>query len=193
MKMKRNLHVITIVFVVVVVVSLLQGCKKKPDESTKAGREQQAQSKAVTKPVSKLELKPEPQQPKPEPIADVRPSDMSKAKHISGSPYPVIPNELIVTLEEGETVVSFKESVAGKGIKVVGSIPNLGIVQIEIPEDKREALMEELSQNPLVTSVSYQTIYSTDSTLNDPALNNDDINPAIKYENIFLKYVTIAA
>ena len=171
MKIKKLLHVVNIVFVVVVAVSFLQGCKKKPEEPTKAGQEQQAQSKPVAKP----ELKLEPQQPKPEPIAEVRPSDISKAKHIPESPYPVIPNELIVTLEEGETVDAFKESVAGSGVKVVGSIPNLGILQIEVPEDKRETLMEELNQNPLVQSVSYQTIYSTDSTLNDPVLNNDDI------------------
>ena len=171
MKKRKLLHVVNIVFVVVVAVSFLQGCKQKPEELTKAGQEQQAQSK----PAAKLEPKPEPQQPEPEPIADVRPVDISKAVKIPESPYPVIPYELNVLLEEGETIDAFKESVAGKGIKVVGTIPNLGMVQVEIPEEEREALMEDLSQNPLVKSVSYQTIYSTDSQLNDPVLNNDDI------------------
>jgi subtilisin family serine protease len=171
MKMKNLLQFRTIIFVVVVIVFILQGCGQKPEESTKVGQKQQAQSKPATKP----EPKPEPQQPEPEPIADVRPSDTSKAVKIPESPYPVIPYELVVLLEDGETVGSFKESVAGKGIKVVGSIPNFNIVQIEVPADKREALMDELNQNPLVKSVSYQTVYSTDSSLNDPALNNDDI------------------
>ena len=41
--------------------------------------------------------------------------------------------------------------------------------------NRAEELMDELNRNPLVKSVSYQTIYGTDSQLNDPALNNDDI------------------
>ncbi len=171
--MKNLLQFRTIIFAVVVVVFVLQGCGQKPEESTKVGQEQQAQSKPATKP--EPEPKPEPQQHTPEPIADVRPADISKAVKIPESPYPVIPYELVVLLEEGETIDAFKESVAGMGIKVVGSIPNLGIVQIEVTEDKREELMDELNRNPLVKSVSYQTIYSTDATLNDPALNNDDV------------------
>ena len=173
--MKNLLQFRSIIFVAVVMVFVLQGCGQKPEESAKLGQEQQTQSKPATKPESKPEPKPEPQQPTPEPIADVRPADISKAVQIPESPYLVIPNELVILLKEGETVDSFKESVAGKGIKVVGSIPNLGIVQIEIPADKREALIDELNQNPLVESVSYQTIYSTESKLNDPALINDDI------------------
>jgi len=175
MKMKNLLQFRTIIFVVVVVVSVLQGCGQKPEDSTKARQEQQTHSKPATKPASKSESKPESQQPTPEPIADVRPADISKAVKIPESPYLIIPYELVVLLEEGETIDAFKESVAGMGINVVGSIPNLGIVQIEVTADKREELMDELNQNPLVKSVSYQTIYSTDSALNDPALNNDDV------------------
>ena len=174
MKMKKYLHVVTIFLSAVVIFTVLQGCGQKPEEPTEVQQEQQEQQKP-----SKPESHPDPQQsktkPVPEPIADVRPADISKAVKIPGSPYPVIPYELVVLLEEGETIDDFKESVAGMGIKVVGSIPNLGIVQIEVTEDKREELMDELNRNPLVKSVSYQTIYGTDSQLNDPALNNDDI------------------
>ncbi|MBC8549100.1 MAG: S8 family serine peptidase, partial [Candidatus Brocadiales bacterium] len=172
--MKKYLHVVTIFLSAVVIFTVLQGCGQKPEEPTEVQQEQQEQQKP-----SKPESHPDPQQsktkPVPEPIADVRPADISKAVKIPGSPYPVIPYELVVLLEEGETIDDFKESVAGMGIKVVGSIPNLGIVQIEVTEDKREELMDELNRNPLVKSVSYQTIYGTDSQLNDPALNNDDI------------------
>lgn len=168
MKMKKILQVTTTILFIVTAVSVFHGCGGKPEDQPE---KQQTQSKPAPKP----ESEPAPQQPKPEPIADVRPADISKAVQIPESPYLVIPYELVVLLEEGETVDSFKESVVGRGIKVVGTIPNLGIVQIEVPEDKREALMDELNQNPLVKSVSYQTIYGTDSKLNDPALNNDDI------------------
>lgn len=163
--MKKLSHAATIILVTVVAALFLQGCGEKPEDQTKARKEQQSQ---VSEP------KPEPQ-PEPEPIAEVRPVDISEAVQIPESPYPVIPDELVVLLKKGETVESFKESMAGKGIKVVGDIPNMGIVQIEVSTDKREALMDELEKNPLVETVSYQTVYSTGSKLNDPALTNDDI------------------
>ena len=50
MKMKNLLQFRTIIFVVVVIVFILQGCGQKPEESTKVGQKQQAQSKSVTKP-----------------------------------------------------------------------------------------------------------------------------------------------
>ncbi|HHT9134761.1 MAG TPA: S8 family serine peptidase, partial [Candidatus Avalokitesvara rifleensis] len=84
-------------------------------------------------------------------------------------------NELVVMLKEGETVESFSESVAGKGIKVVGYIPDFNIVQVEVPSEERETLKNELARNPLVKVVSYQTVYGTNAAPNDPALINDNV------------------
>lgn len=117
--------------------------------------------------------KPE-EQPELQPIK-VRPSDTSKAVQIPQSPYLVIPNELVVMLKDGETVESFSESVAGKGIKVVGYIPDFNIVQVEVPSEERETLKNELARNPLVKVVSYQTVYGANAAPNDPALINDDV------------------
>lgn len=112
--------------------------------------------------------------PEQQPIK-VRPSDTSKAVQIPQSPYLVIPNELVVMLKDGETIESFSESVAGKGIKVVGYIPDFNIVQVEVPAEERETLKNELARNPLVKVVSYQTVFGTNAAPNDPALTNNDV------------------
>ena len=81
---------------------------------------------------------------KPYKMPDVRTPDISKAIEIPGVPYPVIPNELVVLLKEDRSVESFKKSIEGEDIKIVGQIPTFRIVQIEVPSSRREELKEKL-------------------------------------------------
>lgn len=117
------------------------------------------------------------QKPKNEPLPmpDVRPPDVSKAIEIPGVPYPVIPNELIVLLKEGKSVESFKKSIEDdKDIKIVGQIPSFKILQIEVPDSRREELKEKLRKNPNVEAVVYQSLFKPSVGFNDPVFTNDD-------------------
>ena len=111
---------------------------------------------------------------KPYKMPDVRTPDISKAIEIPGVPYPVIPNELVVLLKEDRSVESFKKSIEGEDIKIVGQIPTFRIVQIEVPSSRREELKEKLRKNPNVEAVIYQSVFKTSARFNDPVFTNDN-------------------
>ncbi|OGX25024.1 MAG: hypothetical protein A3J51_02505 [Omnitrophica WOR_2 bacterium RIFCSPHIGHO2_02_FULL_45_21] len=110
----------------------------------------------------------------PHKMPDVRPPDISKAIEIPGVPYRVIPNELVVLLKEDRSVESFKKSIAGEDIKIVGQIPVFRIVQLEVPLSRREELKEKLRKNPNVEAVVYQSVFKTSARFNDPVFTNDN-------------------
>jgi hypothetical protein len=107
-------------------------------------------------------------------LAKVRPSDTTTAIGIPESPHLVIANELVVQLKEGETVEKFTQSLTGGGVKVIGWIPSLRIVQVEVPAAEREARKAELEANPLVLSIIYQQVFKKNARLNDPVFTNEN-------------------
>src|SRR3989338_1976317 len=111
---------------------------------------------------------------KPYKMHDVRTPDISKAVEIPHVLYPVIPNELVVLLKEGKSVESFRKSIEGEDIKIVGQIPVFRIVQLEVPSSRREELKESLRKNPNVEAVVYQSVFKSNARFNDPVFTNDN-------------------
>ncbi|MFQ5692630.1 MAG: S8 family serine peptidase, partial [Nitrospinota bacterium] len=108
------------------------------------------------------------------PLADLRVPDVKKAVEVPTSSSPIIPDELLVLLKGGKTVAEFRRSLTGGKVKVVGSIPGIGLVQVEVPAAEREAIKARLEGNPNVRLVVYQAVFRFNAKLNDPALTNRD-------------------
>ena len=104
------------------------------------------------------------------PLADMRVPDVRRAIVVPTSASPIIPDELLVLLKGGKSVAEFRRAVQDPRIRVVGSIPEIGLVQVEVPAEQREAVKSELERNPLVQVVLYQSIYKSNAKFNDPAL-----------------------
>jgi len=73
---------------------------------------------------------------------------------------PIVKDELLVTLREGlsdERVRDVLKELSVDG-KVVGRIPDLRLIQLQVPPDALHGIQRKLSQHPDVSVASYNTI-----------------------------------
>jgi len=112
------------------------------------------------------------------PALTARPVDPAAAAEIDEAPFLVIPTELVVQLADGQDLDAFRAVIGDLPVEIVGYVPLFQLVQVEVPAERREALMAELRALPQVAGVAHQIVFEPDAQLNDPALNSDDANDA---------------
>jgi subtilisin family serine protease len=107
--------------------------------------------------------------------SQTRTPDPDAAVAIPESPYLVIPTELVVLLAEDVTLDAFRDAIEDLPVSVVGFVEEFRVVQLELPEDRREEIKALLEADPLVRAVAHQVLFGPSATLNDPAFGNDDM------------------
>ena len=107
--------------------------------------------------------------------SQTRTPDPDAAVAIPESPYLVIPTELVVLLAEGVTLDAFRDAVENLPVRVIGFVEEFRVVQVELPEDRREEIKALLKADPLVRATAHQVLFGPSATLNDPVFGNDEM------------------